>query len=175
MQAGSDSLHFNASSAIEPPHFHLTATTDAAPHDTAETQDMAQYTVTMYTSDLPGAGTDCTAYIGVHGERGDTGKQGLTVEAGAFARGSVVTALVEGPNVGQMLCVCVGHNDEGAAYTHSFIGLLACSLTHSLAHLLAQSLTHSLTRSPLHSLTHSLTHSPTHDMTQFASAALQDS
>ena len=123
MQAGSDSLRFNASSAVEPPHFHVMATTDAAAYATAERQDMAQYSVTVYTSDLPGAGTDCTAYISVHGKRGDTGKQGMTVEAGAFARGSVETALVEGPDVGQMLCVCVGHNDEGAHKSvHAFIG-----------------------------------------------------
>lgn len=113
VQAQSDSLHFNASSAVEPPHFQLTAKADAAPYATAAKQDIAQYIVTVYTSDLPGAGTDCTAYICVHGKLGETGKQGMTVEGGSFGRGSVETALVEGPNVGQMLCACIGHNDEG--------------------------------------------------------------
>ena len=70
--------------------------------------------MTVYTSDLPGAGTNCTAYISVHGKRGDTGKQAMNVETGAFGRGSVDTALVEGPNVGPMLCIVIGHNDEGA-------------------------------------------------------------
>lgn len=72
------------------------------------------YSITVYTSDMPGAGTDCTAYISVHGKGGDTGKQVMAVETGAFARGSVETALVEEPDVGQMLGICVGHNDEGA-------------------------------------------------------------
>ena len=109
MQIGGDSLQLHDSNAVQqPPAFDLTATTVPA---AAEKQDMAQYTVTVYTSDLAAAGTDCTAYIRVHGKKGDTGKRELQ---GPFVRGSVKTALVEGLNVGQMLSICVGHNDEGA-------------------------------------------------------------
>ena len=131
---------------------------------------MAMYTITVYTSDMAGAGTDCTAYISVHGKRGDTGKQVMTVGAGAFARGSVETALVEGPDVGEMLCICVGHNDEGAhSFIPSFISALISASMHSSLHLSTQIhsltplltplLTHSLTPSLTHSLTPSLTHS----------------
>lgn len=132
MQIGDGSLQLHDSSTMQPPLSNLTTVTVTG---AAEKQDMAQYTVTVYTSNLPAAGTDCTAYIRVHGQNGDTGKQGLQ---GPFARGSVKTALVEGLNVGQMLFICVGHNDEGEA---SFIMLFQpappihpqfmCSLVHS--------------------------------------------
>ena len=84
-----------------------------APSATTEQHELAQYTVTVHTSDLPGAGTDCSAYISVHGRDGETGKQELRADGRGFARGSVEMALVQGRNVGQMLYICVGHNDEG--------------------------------------------------------------
>ena len=118
MQAGHDLPHLETSRPLEAPQFQLTASTTAAtPYATAEKHDTdtAHYTVTVHTSDLPGAGTDCAAYISVHGSAGQTGKQALIGHGGAFARGSVETALMQGPDVGQMLHICVGHNDEGNA------------------------------------------------------------
>ena len=167
MQIGGDSLDFDASNALEPPQFHLAATTTAAPYatataqqqdstaqqqdSTAQQQDLAQYIVTVYTSDLAGAGTDCSAYISIHGKHGDTGKQGMTVDTGAFARGSVKTALVEGQNVGQMLSICVGHNDQGA---HLFFRFISSFMHHFI-----QAFTHACMRSFIHSFIRSLTHS----------------
>ena len=94
--------------------FELTATTSTpAQHSVLKALDTAQYTVTVYTSDLPGGGTDCSAYIVVYGQQGDTGKQGLKAAAGAFGRGSVEGCLVQGHDVGKVLYICVGHNDDG--------------------------------------------------------------
>ena len=125
MQAGGDLPQLETSSPLEEPQFELTAAaTSATPYATAEKHDtvMAEYTVTVYTSDLPGAGTDCAAYISVHGKAGQTGRHALIAQGGAFVRGSVETALVRGPDVGQMLHICVGHNDEGM---HDFLLLAA--------------------------------------------------
>lgn len=121
MQVGDDFLQLHDSSTTQPPPSQLTTATVTG---AAEKQDMAQYTVTVYTSNLPAAGTDCKAYIRVHGKNGDTGKQELQ---GPFARGSVKTAVVEGMNVGQMLSICVGSNDEGEP---SFV--LASESTHPI-------------------------------------------
>ena len=77
------------------------------------TPNLAEYTVTLHTSDLPGAGTDCTAYIVVHGKDGVCGKQGLSPSGGAFTRGSVQTCAVQGQNVGRMLYITISHNDDG--------------------------------------------------------------
>lgn len=147
-QVGGDSLQLHASSAAQsqPQTLDLTIT---AVTPTAEKREMAQYTVTVYTSDLSGAGTDCTAYIRVHGRKGDTGNQGLP---GRFARGSVETALVEGLNVGQMLCICVGHNDEGAhrpfqPFFHFYHSLIE---VYSFYGLITRASMHVLVRSFLH-------------------------
>ena len=78
-----------------------------------DTDNTAQYTVTVTTSDLPGAGTDCTAYIAVFGDQGNTGKQLLEAAEGRFLRGSVQGCQVAAPNVGRMTHICIGHNDDG--------------------------------------------------------------
>lgn len=97
-------------------HFQLTATTGMpTEYVPAPASDTAQYSVTVHTSDLSGAGTDCSAYIVVYGQRGDTGKQGLEAAGGAFGRGSVERCSVQGHNVGKMLYICVGHNDDGVS------------------------------------------------------------
>ena len=94
--------------------FQLTSTTSVpAQHSVLKASDTAQYSVSVHTSHLAGSGTDCTAYIVVYGHQGDTGKQGLKAAAGAFVRGSVEGCSVEGHNVGKMLHICVGHNDDG--------------------------------------------------------------
>ena len=72
-----------------------------------------QYTVTISTSDLPGAGTDCTAYIVIYGLEGDTGKRALEAAEGRFVRGSVQACQVAGVHVGRMTHICMGHNDDG--------------------------------------------------------------
>jgi len=94
-------------------HFQLTSTTSMPAQHSVQKASDTQYTVTVHTSDLPGGGTDCNAYIVVYGQQGDTGKQGLKAAAGAFGRGSVEGCSVQGHNVGKMLYICVGHNDDG--------------------------------------------------------------
>ena len=79
----------------------------------AATSSMADYTVTVHTSDLPGAGTDCSAYIVVHGKAGDSGQQGLNPARGAFVRGMSQTCTVQGANVGRMQFIQIGHHDDG--------------------------------------------------------------
>lgn len=73
----------------------------------------AQYAITISTSDMPGAGTDCTAYIAISGDQGNTGKQVLSAEEGRFLRGIVQSCEVAGLNVGRMSHICIGHNDDG--------------------------------------------------------------
>lgn len=85
----------------------------SVPEFAVDTDNTAQYTVTVTTSDLPGAGTDCTAYIAVFGNQGDTGKQLLEAAEGRFLRGSVQGCLVAAPNVDRMTHICIGHNDDG--------------------------------------------------------------
>lgn len=77
------------------------------------TDNTVHYTVTISTSDLPGAGTDCTAYIVIYGADENTGKRALEAAEGRFLRGSVQACQVAGLHVSKMTHVCIGHNDDG--------------------------------------------------------------
>ncbi len=113
MQVGGDLSYAIDTVPHNTSHFQLTSTTSMPAQHSVQKASDTQYTVTVHTSDLSGGGTDCNAYIVVYGQQGDTGKQGLKAAAGAFGRGSVEGCSVQGHNVGKMLYICVGHNDDG--------------------------------------------------------------
>ena len=71
------------------------------------------YLVTTYTSDLKGAGTDANVALVIHGAKGDTGTLRLTKGRDDFARGMRDQFVVEGPDVGDVRSVVIGHDNSG--------------------------------------------------------------
>ena len=71
------------------------------------------YLVTTYTSDLKGAGTDANVTMVVHGAKGDTGTLRLVKGRDDFARGGRDQFVVEGPDVGDVSHVVIGHDNSG--------------------------------------------------------------
>lgn len=72
------------------------------------------YFVTVYTSDLRGAGTDANVSMVIHGTRGDTGPLRLAKGRDDFVRGARDQFVVEGPDVGEIRTLVIGHDDSGA-------------------------------------------------------------
>lgn len=113
MQIGGDTAQSKDVTGSNTDQLFLTATSSAAQHASPDRPNLAEYSISVHTSELPGGGTNCSAYIVVHGRQGNTGRQGLQAAGGDFGRGSTEKCLVQGQNVGQMLYICIGHNDDG--------------------------------------------------------------
>ena len=71
------------------------------------------YLVTTYTSDLKGAGTDANVTLVIHGAKGDTGTLHLAKGRDDFARSGRDQFVVEGPDIGDVSHVVVGHDNSG--------------------------------------------------------------
>ncbi len=65
----------------------------------ADQKGPTNYKVTVYTSDLRGAGTDSDVFIVVYGEHGDTGERLLDNSTNNFERNQVCLAACSKPGI----------------------------------------------------------------------------
>jgi hypothetical protein len=77
------------------------------------------YKVVVHTSDMPGAGTDASVFVVLHGEHGDSLPCPLTAAPGKsseiFERGSKDQFELRLPGVGRLTAVTVGHDCRGVS------------------------------------------------------------
>lgn len=71
------------------------------------------YLVTTYTSDVRGAGTDANVSMVIHGAKGDTGPMRLAKGRDDFVRGARDQFVLEGPDVGEIRHIVIGHDNAG--------------------------------------------------------------
>ena len=88
------------------------------PRLTATTKDprsfKAQYRVSVWTSDVFGAGTDANVYIQIFGEDGDTGRIDLDNPGkNDFETNQMDVFEFENMNVGKMSKIRIGHDNSG--------------------------------------------------------------
>ena len=75
--------------------------------------EMAEYTVTVRTSDLPDAGTDASVSVELVGSEGATGWTELGPSGRAFGRGAAEAIQIAGADVGVVERVSLKHNGTG--------------------------------------------------------------
>ncbi|KAJ9526209.1 hypothetical protein QJQ45_009677 [Haematococcus lacustris] len=76
--------------------------------------DLTDYTVTTYTSDIRGAGTDATVFMEMHGDKGVVGEQRLDNKANNFERNMKDVFKIRSTNIGHVRKVVMRHDDSGA-------------------------------------------------------------
>ncbi|KAG2499991.1 hypothetical protein HYH03_002273 [Edaphochlamys debaryana] len=80
---------------------------------TGPTTDLVDYKVSVYTSDIRGAGTDSNVFIEMHGGLGSVGQTRLETSANNFERGQVDHFVVKGTNIGDVQRIVVWHDNSG--------------------------------------------------------------
>lgn len=78
---------------------------------------LADYTVTVYTGDVSGAGTDANIFLTITGTRGSTGEQRLNglISGNAFERDQTDKCVLHGlPSVGEITSITVRSDDSFA-------------------------------------------------------------
>ena len=74
---------------------------------------MQEYRVTVYTSDIRGAGTDANVFMEMHGDKGSVGKNRLETHGNNFERASVDQFVVKGTDIGDIQRIVVWHDNSG--------------------------------------------------------------
>ncbi|XP_077976546.1 lipoxygenase homology domain-containing protein 1-like isoform X1 [Styela clava] len=74
-----------------------------------------QYTVTVFTGDIRGAGTDANVSLTLFGDMGDSGKKKLDDKHNNFERGRKDVFTVKCPNVGKLKKLRIGHDNSGSS------------------------------------------------------------
>ena len=72
-----------------------------------------KYKVTVYTGNKRGAGTNANVFITLFGEHGDSGERKLDTSKDNFERGKADEFVVEGPCLGPLSRVRIGHDNSG--------------------------------------------------------------
>ncbi|GFR41097.1 hypothetical protein Agub_g1741 [Astrephomene gubernaculifera] len=85
---------------------------DGIPDPTADA-DLLKYTVSVYTSDIRGAGTDANVFVELHGDKAFVGKTNLDTNANNFERGRKDVFVVSGTDVGELQSIVIGHDNSG--------------------------------------------------------------
>ncbi|KAG1662011.1 hypothetical protein FOA52_009500 [Chlamydomonas sp. UWO 241] len=73
----------------------------------------AEYRVSVWTSDVSGAGTDANVFIQIFGEEGETERIALDNPGNDFETGQLDVFEVSGRNVGPMTKIRIGHDNAG--------------------------------------------------------------
>jgi len=81
--------------------------------DKGPVADTKDYRVSVYTTDVRGAGTDANVFIEIHGDQGFIGQTKLENSAKNFERGEKDTFDVPGVDVGDITHILVGHDNKG--------------------------------------------------------------
>ncbi|XP_061658036.1 lipoxygenase homology domain-containing protein 1-like [Syngnathoides biaculeatus] len=74
-----------------------------------------KYTVSVFTADMKGSGTDADVFLNIFGEHGDTGERRLDSDKNNFERGSEDKFTIEAPNLGRLRKITIGHNNRGSS------------------------------------------------------------
>ncbi|XP_077594101.1 lipoxygenase homology domain-containing protein 1 [Stigmatopora nigra] len=74
-----------------------------------------KYTVSVFTPDMKGSGTDADVFLNIFGEYGDTGERRLDSDKDNFERGSEDKFTIEAPNLGRLKKITIGHNNRGSS------------------------------------------------------------
>jgi len=72
-----------------------------------------KYHITVYTSDIRGAGTDASVFMELEGEKGTVGFTRLEASSKDFERGSVDTFQVQGSDIGKLTKIGVKTDNSG--------------------------------------------------------------
>ncbi|XP_036889676.1 lipoxygenase homology domain-containing protein 1 isoform X1 [Sturnira hondurensis] len=72
-----------------------------------------KYELKVCTGDVIGAGTDADVFINIFGEYGDTGERRLESGKNNFEKGAEDRFTVDAPDLGQLMKITVGHNNNG--------------------------------------------------------------
>lgn len=76
-------------------------------------ETMSSFNVTVYTGDVPDAGTDANVYIKIYGTEGSVGPADLDNDADNFERDSVDHFTLELSSVGEVESIDIGHDNSG--------------------------------------------------------------
>lgn len=71
------------------------------------------YTITTFTSDLKGAGTDANVFIILYGDISSSSRQKLLASYNSFDRGSIDTFTLELHDLGELTEISIGHDQTG--------------------------------------------------------------
>ncbi|XP_056146384.1 lipoxygenase homology domain-containing protein 1 [Lampris incognitus] len=74
-----------------------------------------KYLVSVFTADVKGSGTDADVFLTVFGEHGDTGERRLESDIDNFERGTEDKFTIDGPNLGKLRKITIGHNNRGSS------------------------------------------------------------
>ncbi|KAF5837533.1 hypothetical protein DUNSADRAFT_4226 [Dunaliella salina] len=75
---------------------------------------LVEYRVTVYTSDIRGAGTDANVSIEMYGSKGAVGQTRLETSANNFERNHADMFVVRGTDIGDVEKVVISHDNSGA-------------------------------------------------------------
>uniref|UniRef100_A0A3Q3R3S5 PLAT domain-containing protein n=1 Tax=Monopterus albus TaxID=43700 RepID=A0A3Q3R3S5_MONAL len=73
-----------------------------------------KYTVSVFTGDVKGSGTDADVFINIFGEFGDTERR-LDSDKNNFEKGTEDKFTIDAPNLGKIRKITIGHNNKGSS------------------------------------------------------------
>uniref|UniRef100_A0A7S3VHN2 PLAT domain-containing protein n=1 Tax=Dunaliella tertiolecta TaxID=3047 RepID=A0A7S3VHN2_DUNTE len=76
-------------------------------------QNLTEHTITVYTSDVRGAGTDADVFIELYGDKGVIGQTRLDTAANNFERNQKDVFKIKGSSLGDVQKVVIKHNNAG--------------------------------------------------------------